>query len=83
MAVAEWDAADTERAKQFWANYSSTNDVSNLRGQTAGIDPKTGRVWFGKSASDIVAQMDRSGEFTPLYFVRVGHDWYFRKGVRR
>lgn len=52
-------------------------------GKTAGIDPTTGRVWFGEDISDIVDQMDAENAFTPLYFVRVGHDYYERKGGRR
>jgi hypothetical protein len=37
----------------------------------------------GKWASDIVRQMEVAGEVKPQYFVRVGRDYYLRKGVRR
>ena len=83
MSVVELTKSDTERAQQIWAEYSSHSDLSGRLGQAAGIDPVSGRIWFGESASDIVRQMDSSGEFTPLYFIRVGEDWYFRKGGRR
>ncbi|MBI3920847.1 MAG: hypothetical protein HY318_05455 [Armatimonadetes bacterium] len=47
---------------------------------TAGIDPVTGHVWFGDSIPDVVARMKEEKAFTPLYYVRVGHEHYFRKG---
>jgi hypothetical protein len=82
MSVAEWTPSDTKRAQEIWAEYEAQNDLSSRKGQAAGIDPVSGRIWFGESASDIVAQMDSAGEFRPLYFVRVGKDWYVRKGAR-
>lgn len=74
---------DVERACQIWEEYQKQHDVSDHIGQTAGIDPVSGRVWFGESALDIVRQMDVEGAFTPLYFVRVGYDYYERKGGHR
>jgi hypothetical protein len=82
MSIAEWTSTDTQRAQEFWAAFSAQNDLSDRLGQTAGIDPVSGRIWFGESASEIVSQMDSAGEFRPLYFVRVGKDWYVRKGMR-
>ncbi len=52
-------------------------------GQTAGIDPVSGRVWFGSSAKDIVAQMEAEGVSVPFYFIRIGFDFYLRKGDYR
>jgi hypothetical protein len=83
MAVAEWTKADTERAKKIWADYVAAHDLSERQGQAAGIDPASGRIWFGESATEIVQQMDAADEFRPLYYVRVGKDYYFRKGGRR
>ncbi len=83
MAVDNWTDADTQRARHFWAEYRRKHDVSDRRGQTAGIDPTSGRVWFGASAQDIVSQMDAEGGATPLYFVRIGFDHYLRKGGSR
>ena len=57
-------------------NYSTTSRI----GQRAGIDPVSGRIWFGAAAKDIVAQIEVEGVATPLYFVRVGTDHYLRKG---
>lgn len=74
---------DSERARQCWSQYQRQHDVSDRMGQTAGIDPVSGRVWFGSSAKDIVAQMEAEGVSTPLYFVRVGFDFYLRKGGYR
>ena len=83
MTVDDWTDVDTRRARQFWAEYQRQHDVSDRRGQTAGIDPASGCIWFGASAQDIVAQMDAAGVATPLYFVRIGFDHYLRKGSNR
>ena len=83
MTVDDWTDADTQKARQFWAEYQRQHDVSDRIGQTAGIDPASGRIWFGASAQDIVAQMDAAGVATPLYFVRIGFDHYLRKGRNR
>ena len=74
---------DTERARQYWAQYQRQHDVSDRIGETVGIDPVTGRVWFGASAKDIVAQMEVEGVRMSLYFVRIGVDYYLRKGASR
>ena len=78
-----WTEADTARACQIWAEYQKQHDVSRLKGKAAGIDPKSGRVWFGESAMDVVQQLDEEGIKAPLYFVRVGYDYYVRKGGHR
>ena len=83
MPVSQWTEADTATAHQIWAEYQQQHDLSDRTGQTAGIDPASGRIWFGESAKDIVAQMDSEGVTAPLYFVRVGHASYLRKGGRR
>ena len=83
MSVAQWTQTDTERAQQIWAQYAADHDLSKMKGKAAGIDPASGRIWFGDSATDIVRQMKAVGEAVPLFFVRVGQDWYFRKGGRR
>jgi hypothetical protein len=74
---------DSERARQGWSQYQRQHDVSDRLGQTAGIDPVSGCVWFGSSAKDIVAQMEAEGMSAPLYFVRVGFNFYLRKGGNR
>jgi hypothetical protein len=81
--VNTWTERDTERAQQVWAAYQRQHDISDRIGQTAGIDPVSGRIWFGASAKDLVAQMEAEGIVTPLYFVRVGTDYYRRKGHYR
>jgi hypothetical protein len=83
MAVNTWTERDTERAQQVWAAYQCQHDISDRIGQTAGIDPVSGQIWFGASTKDIVAQMEAEGIVTPLYFVRVGTDYYLRKGRYR
>ena len=81
-AATNWSASDTERAIAIWTQYQATHDVSASVGQTAGIEPETGRVWFGDSAQDIARQMDAAGGQRPFYAVRVGADHYVRRGRR-
>ena len=78
-----WTDAQLDRAEQVWAEYQKTHDVSDRTGQAVGIDPVSGRVWFGESALDISRQLDAEGLKVPLYVVRVGQDYYCRKGGRR
>jgi cobalt/nickel transport system permease protein len=78
-----WTEADTRRALDIWDEYQRRHDVSSRKGQTVGIDPASGRVWFGESAKDIWAQMDSQGISAPLFYLRVGCDYYLRKGRRR
>ncbi|MBI3909645.1 MAG: hypothetical protein HY320_01770 [Armatimonadetes bacterium] len=80
MSASTWMPADTERARQIWAEYQKQHDTIPLIGQTAGIDPVSGRVWIGESAVDIAEQMEAKGIRTPVYLVRVGFDYYVRKG---
>lgn len=82
MALANWKETDSAKAKQLWAEYQQQHDLSGRTGQTAGIDPHSGRIWFGESIRDIVLQRDAEGLDSPLFFERVGSDTYFHKGNR-
>lgn len=81
MEPFNWTKDDTLEAKQFWTRYLQQHDVSNRNGQTAGIDPRQGRIWFGDSIRDVVSQRDGEGVSNPLFFVRVGSETYFQKGI--
>ncbi|HUG91416.1 MAG TPA: hypothetical protein VML55_11310 [Planctomycetaceae bacterium] len=70
-------------AKRIWDEYQQTHDLSVRQGQAAGIDPRTGDVWFGESIMDIADQRSGHGLESPLFFVRVGYPTYYRKGGRR
>jgi len=83
MSEVRLSNADVERAKQIWTQYQAVHDLSGREGQAVGIDPFSGRVWFGESMADIVHQMKREGSETPLLFLRVGLNYYCRKGIRR
>jgi len=83
MSASTWTNSDTERACQIWVEYQREHDVSELIGQVAGIDPVNGRVWLGESAADIWRQRQTEGLDSPFYSVRVGYDFYLRKGGRR
>ena len=83
MPIETWSAEDTAKAVAIWAEYQKTHDVSAWKEKTAGIDPASGRVWFGERATDIVRQLDAEGITALLYFVRVGYDWYEMKGGHR
>jgi hypothetical protein len=74
---------DVARAQQVWAEYQKTHDVSDRLGQTAAIDPVSGRIWFGESAVAVWKQIQAEGLNVPTYMVRVGKDYYYRKGGRR
>jgi hypothetical protein len=74
--------ADGRRAEALWAEYQTKHDVSDRIGQTVGIDPETGALWFGESIIDVVDQRDAAGVHKPLHFIRVGSKAYYRKGGR-
>src|SRR5579862_1391391 len=78
----DWTPEDTARAQEYWAEYQRTHDVSGLTGQTAAIDPKTGRVWIAADVMDIAREREAQGDLAPVYLVRVGYDYYLRKGHR-
>jgi hypothetical protein len=77
----ETQKVDIARAQQIWAEYQKTHDVSDRIGQTAAIDPVSGRIWFGESALAIRKQMEAEGIHVLTYLVRVGKDYYYRKGA--
>ncbi len=70
-------------ARRIWSEYQKANDVSDRMGQAVGVDPVTGKVWFGPRALDIKEQMLAEGIDRPFFCVRVGHDYYIRKGGGR
>lgn len=78
-----WTVADTAKAREFWADYQREHSLSERQGQTVGIAPVSGAMWFGDSIADVVCQRDREGLDTPLFFERVGARTYWRKGGRR
>jgi len=82
MALADWKETDSAKAKQIWAEYQQQHDLSGRIGKTAGIDPRSGRIWFGESIRDIVSQRDAEGLDSPLFFERVGSEAYLHKGNR-
>jgi hypothetical protein len=83
MATTEQSPLDIERAQEIWDKYTATHDMTALTDKAAGIDPVSGQIWFGESASDIYCRLKSEGRAVPLFFVRVGHDTYWRKGGRR
>jgi hypothetical protein len=83
MTTTDWTEADSERAQVIWSEYQQGHDVLEKAGQTAGIDPFHGRIWFGNSIQDVIAKRDADGSAAPLFFVRVGSPTYYRKGGHR
>ena len=83
MKEPRWDPADSVKCKQIWDDYQQKHDLTAQYGQTAGIDPKTGRVWFGESIRDVVDQRAEEGLTNPIFWERVGHATYYLKGGRR
>jgi len=82
MVHTEWTESDSSKAKQIWLDYQRQHDLSARLGQTAGIDPHSGRIWIGESILDVVSQRDAEGLDSPLLFERIGFDAYFQKGRR-
>lgn len=82
MSISTWTEAESQRAREIWTRYQREHDVSGLKGKAVGIDPVSGRVWFGDSALHIAQQLRAQDLDTPLYFLRVGADHYGRKGRR-
>jgi hypothetical protein len=83
MSVSNWSEADSNRALEIWSGYQRLHHVSEKTGQTAGIDPISGRIWFGDSIQDVIVQRDADGSAIPLFFTRVGSATYYRKGGHR
>ena len=83
MSETKLTDADVARAMQLWADYQKQHDLADRKGQAAGIDPFSGRVWFGESGIDIRKQMHAEGIDSPLYCIRVGYSYYVRKGGHR
>lgn len=83
MTTSHWTEADSVQAEKLWSEYEHQHDLSDKAGQTAGIDPASGRIWLGESIQAVIAQRDAHGSDAPLFFVRVGSDTDYRKGSRR
>lgn len=83
MKISTWTQADSSRAQEIWSEYRQQHDVSAKAGQTAGIDPVSGRVWFGDSIQDVIARRDTDGIAAALFFIRVGSETYYRKQGHR
>ena len=67
MTQDTWTKTDTEKARQYWEAYQQRHDLSGQQGQTAGIDPASGRIWFGPSAKAIVAQLAAKYRLPSVY----------------
>jgi hypothetical protein len=78
-----WTDSDTANAKEVWKEFQESHDISDRLGQTVGIDPITRRVWFGKNAREAVYTARADGINNVLLCIRVGKDYYVRKGGRR
>ena len=74
---------DVEKALAFWKEYQEQHDVSDRVGQAVGIDPEGKRVWFGANASEVARAARADGVQTGVLAIRVGRDYYLRKGGRR
>ena len=80
MKHSNWTKTDLRKCKQIWAEYQKKHDITERIRQTAGIDPKSGQIWFGDSALEIVKKRETEGLTSPLFFERVGYAAYLRKG---
>jgi hypothetical protein len=71
---------EVQRALRHWEEYQKQHDVSDRMGQAVGIDPVSGRIWFGTSVFDIQDQLDAEGSTAVPIVLRVGRGYYIRKG---
>ncbi len=83
IATSNWTDEDTQKAKAAWADYQRKHDVSALHGHAVGIDPQSGRVWFGTDGLEAIDAARADGIESPLFLIRVGYSYYQRKGGRR
>jgi len=74
---------DIERAKRIWEEYERTHDLTGKERMAVGIDPDCGEVFFGTSAMDIVKNLQKAGQFRPLFYRWVHSPYYHRKVGRR
>ena len=82
MGGFNWTKANSVKAKEIWVQYQQKYDLSARVGQTVGIDPQSGQLWFGESIRDVVSQRDAEGLKSLLFFERVGSETYLNKGRR-
>ena len=82
MGGFNWTKANSVKAKEIWVQYQQKYDLSDRVGQTVGIDPQSGQLWFGESIRDVVSQRDAEGLKSLLFFERVGSETYLNKGRR-
>ena len=68
MKHPNWTEADSRKCKRIWKKKKKQHDITERIGQTAGIDPKSGRIWFGDSALEIVKKRETEGLTSPLFF---------------
>ncbi|MBW3540162.1 MAG: hypothetical protein KY476_07825 [Planctomycetes bacterium] len=76
-------AEEQQVAQGLWAEFQQQHDLSDRKGEIAGIDPKTGHIWIGEWFTDVVAQRDAAGVANPLWFERIGFPVVIRKGGHR
>ena len=75
---------DIKKALQIWDDYRREHDVSDRSGQVVGIDPDTGRIWFGKTVRDVSRQLDAEPVRPVLFLVRIGSEpFLYRKRGHR
>ena len=79
MSAPNRPEAATARTHLIWADFQKQHDMSDLKGQAAGIDHVSGRIWFGESALDIRMKMLAEGMETPIFYIRSGFNCYSRK----
>jgi len=77
MRNSNWNKDRSVKAKKIWEDYLKQHDLSNRAGETAGIDPESGRIWFGESIRDVVSKRNKDGFSSPLFFERVGSETYY------
>jgi hypothetical protein len=83
MSAATKSKLDADKANRIWDEYVRTHDLTGKERMAVGIDPQTGAVYLGESASEISERLKQEGSFRPLYYRWVLTPYYSRKVGRR
>lgn len=83
MSAATEANLDVDKANRIWDEYARTHDLTGKERLAVGIDPQTGDVFLGESATEISDRLKQEGRFRPLFYRWVHSPFYTRKVGRR
>lgn len=73
-----------DHAREIWARYQLTHDLTDKQGHIVAIDPTSGRIWMGDDIIKIPERMlAEEGQITLCLYERVGDSALWSKGEQR